>query len=158
LTGRRLRRDTKGSTTVEFAVVGTMLCLMTFAIIETGVLWWLRAGIQLTASEAARCWAIGSTYGTTPCTSASATQNYALQYAMGTVPGAPGPAWLFANILTTSDVTVSSGRVASCNGFTGTNNGFFTVSITHLFPSMPPPLGNYTSLSASACYPGPLPS
>jgi Flp pilus assembly protein TadG len=138
---RRPRRDTRASTTVEFAVVGGMLCLVTFGIVETGLLWWLKSGMQLTASLTARCGAIGYSYQTSNCTTTSTTQNYAV---------ATAQSWLFPNMITSGNVTVN-GRVTTCNGFTG---NFFSVSITSgFFHALPPPLGNYTSLETSACYP-----
>jgi Flp pilus assembly protein TadG len=146
--GRWLRRDTKGSTMVEFAIVGWMLCMVTFAIVETGLLWWLKSGMQLTASMTARCGAMGYTYSNAnnlanfACTNTTTTQNYAVN----TV----APSWLFPNMITAANVTVG-GRVTTCDGFTG---NFFSVSITSsFFQFLPPPLGNYTALSTSACYP-----
>jgi Flp pilus assembly protein TadG len=139
----QLRRDTRGSTAVEFAVVGSLLCLATFAIVETGLLWWLKSGMQLTASLTARCGAIGYTYGTANfiCVDATTTKNYAVTTSQS---------WLFPNMIAAGNVTVN-GRVATCNGFTG---NFFSVSISSsFFSTMPPPLGNYTTLATSACYP-----
>jgi Flp pilus assembly protein TadG len=164
----RLRRDSKASTAVEFAIVGWMLCMVTFAIVETGLLWWLKSGMQLTASMTARCGAMGyvNTYNTVNflCTNTATTQNYAVNYALGlmgnnanttnnTITNMAGPVpWLLTNMITTNDVTVN-GKVTSCNGFTG---NFFSVSISSgFFAFLPPPLGNYTSLTASACYPMP---
>jgi Flp pilus assembly protein TadG len=142
---RRLRRDTRGSTTVEFAVVGWMLCMVTFGIVETGLLWWLKSGMQLTAAMTARCGAIGYTYGASntlnfPCTDTSTTQNYAVSTAQ---------TWLFPNMVVANNVTART--VATCNGFSG---NFFSVSIiSNFFQFLPPPLGNYASLTTSACYP-----
>lgn len=139
---------------MEFAIVGWMLCMVTFAIIETGLLWWLKSGMQLTASMAARCGAIGYTYGTSNflCTNIPTTQNYAVNYAIGNLVGNYNPPWLFPNMITTANVIVN-GRVTTCNGFTG---NFFSVSInSDFFRFLPPPLGNYASLSTSACYPMP---
>jgi Flp pilus assembly protein TadG len=147
-----IRRDTRASTAVEFAVVGWMLCMVTFAIVETGLLWWLKSGLQLTASMTARCGAIGYTYATSNflCTNTSTTQNYAVNFATGNLTGNYNPSWLFANMITTADVTVN-GRVTTCNGFAG---HFFSVSISSgFFRFLPPPLGNYTTLSTNACYP-----
>jgi Flp pilus assembly protein TadG len=142
---RWLPRDTRGSTAVEFAIVGWLLCMVTFAIVETGLLWWLKSGMQLTASLTARCGAIGYTYNTSnfTCTNTSTTQNYAVAASQG---------WVIANMITAANVTVN-GKVSSCNGFTG---NFFSVSVSSgFFQSLPPPLGNYTSLTANACYPMP---
>jgi hypothetical protein len=140
---RRLRRDVRGSTTVEFAVVGWMLCMMTFGIVETGLLWWLKSGMQVTAALTARCGAIGYDYGTSNCTTTTSTQNYAVSTAQF---------WLFPNVIVANNVTVNtlvSG--AACGGAPGT---FFKVSIiSNYFQFLPPPLGNYASLSTSACFP-----
>jgi Flp pilus assembly protein TadG len=142
---RWFRRDTKASTAVEFAIVGWMLCMVMFAIVETGLLWWLKSGMQLTASLTARCGAMGYTYNTSNflCTNTTTTQNYAVTTAQS---------WLFPNMITTGNVTVN-GRVTSCNGFTG---NFFSVSMSSNFLQfLPPPLGNYTNLATNACYPMP---
>jgi Flp pilus assembly protein TadG len=139
----RIWRDTKASTAVEFAVVGGMLCLVTFAIVETGLLWWMKSGMQLTAAMTARCGAIGYTYNTAnfQCTNTSTTQNFAVNTSRS---------WLLPNMVTANHVTVN-GKVTSCNGFSG---NFFSVSISSsFFATLPPPLGNYTSLQTSACYP-----
>jgi Flp pilus assembly protein TadG len=146
---RRLRRDRAGSTTVEFAIVGWMLCMVTFAIVETGLLWWLKSGLQITASMTARCGAVGYTYGENAvanfaCTNTATTKSYAVNTL--------APSWLLPNMITTANVTVN-GRVSGCNGAPG---NFFSVSLSSgFFSFLPPPLGNYTSLSASACYPMP---
>ena len=138
-----LRRDTRGSTTVEFAVVGMLLCLVTAGVIEIALLWWLRAGMQLTASLTARCGAMGYTYTTSnfPCINTSTTQNYAVTTSYK---------WLSPGMITAANVTVH-GRVSSCNGFAG---NFFSVSLTSdFFNFLPPPLGNYTTLATNACFP-----
>jgi Flp pilus assembly protein TadG len=142
---RRLARDTSGTSAVEFAIVGCMLCMVTFAIVETGLLWWLKSGMQLTASLTARCGAIGYTYGTSNfvCTNTTTTQSYAVTTSQS---------WLFPNMITSGNVSVN-GRVTTCNGFTG---NFFSVSISsNFFSFLPPPLGNYTSLATNACFPMP---
>jgi Flp pilus assembly protein TadG len=135
-------RDTRASTSVEFAVVGLLLCLVTFGVVETGLLWWLKSGMQLTASLTARCGAMGYTYNTSnfQCTSTSTTQNFAVKTSQS---------WLFPNMITAANVTVN-GKVGSCNGFSG---NFFSVTLSSGFFSFPPPLGNYTTLSANACFP-----
>jgi len=143
---RRWRRDNRGSTTVEFAVVGWLLCMVTFAIVETGLLWWLKSGMQLTASMTARCGAIGYTYNTANfvCTNTSTTQNYAVTTAQ---------AWLFPNMIVANNVTVAPvlSNDVRCNNLPG---NFFSVSIvSNFFQFLPPPLGNYASLTTKACFP-----
>jgi Flp pilus assembly protein TadG len=149
MTGRSLRRDTKGSTAVEFAIVGWMLCMVTFAIVETGLLWWTKAEMQTTASAGARCGSVGYTYNTTNCVSSSTTQAWVLTSASS---------WMFGNLanntsqLTNSSVTVN-GKVAGCNGAPG---NYFSVTLTsNWFSFLPPPLGNYSNLSTTGCYPMP---
>jgi Flp pilus assembly protein TadG len=140
---RWLRRDKTASTSVEFAIVGWMLCMVTFAIVETGLLWWLKSGLQVTASLTARCGAIGYTYATSNfiCTNATTTQSFAVTTSQS---------WLFPNVISTGNVTVN-GRVTTCNGFTG---NFFSVSINSgFFKFLPPPLGNYATVATTACYP-----
>jgi hypothetical protein len=142
MTRRRPWKDIRASTTVEFAIVGSLLCLVTFVTIETGLLWWLKTGIQLTAALTARCGAMGYVYNTSnfSCTSTSTTQNFAV---------ATAQSWLMPNMITAANVTVT-GQVSSCNGFSGT---FFAVSISsNYFAALPPPLGNRT-LSSTACFP-----
>src|SRR5579862_6911530 len=136
---RRLRRDVRGSTTVEFAFVGMMLCLVTFGVVETGLLWWLKSGMQLTASLTARCGAMGYTYNNSNflCTSTSTTQSFAVTTAQN---------WLFPSMISTSNVTVN-GKVSSCNGFTG---NFFSVTLSsNYFNFVPRPLGSLGTISAN---------
>jgi Flp pilus assembly protein TadG len=145
LRGRAL--DDKATTTVEFAIVGLMLCLMTFAILETGLLWWSKAEMQMTASNTARCGAVGYAYNTTNCVSSSTTQAWALSVAN---------TWMFPGQITNSSITVN-GKVtggagaANCNSAPG---NYFSVTIAgNFFIHLPPPLGNYANLSATGCYP-----
>src|SRR5258708_6224485 len=119
---RRLRRHAGGSTTVEFAVVGWMLCMVTFGIVETGLLWWLKSGMQATAALTARCGAIGI-YGMSNCTTNATTQSYAVSAAQ---------TFLSANVIVANNVSVkpSANGATDCNGALGT---FFKVSITSNF-------------------------
>jgi hypothetical protein len=53
-------------------------------------------------------------------------------------------------MIVANNVTVN-GRVTVCNGFTG---NFFSVSIiSNFFQFLPPPLGNFSSLTTNACFP-----
>lgn len=120
-----------------------MFCLMTFAIIDAGLLWWLKTGLRVTAALTARRGAIGYTDNTSgfPRTSTATTQSYAVTASQS---------WTPPNAVTASNVTVN-GVVASRNGLSGT---FFSVTITSsYFQFPPPPLGNLASLPTNACYP-----
>ena len=139
---RGRRRDTKASATLEFAIVGSMLCLVIIGTLEAGLLWWLKTELQVTATSTARCGAIGYTFSTSNCLDTASTRNFAVDTAQG---------WLFQNALAASDVTVVS-AATSCKGVSGK---FFTVSVTSAaFGFLPLPLAG-ESLSASACYPMP---
>jgi Flp pilus assembly protein TadG len=150
---RWLARRSKAGTAVEFAIVGWMLCMVTFAIVETGLLYWLKGGLQVVASMTARCGAISTASSNAnnltnfACTDLTNTQNYAVN----TV----GRIWLVPNMLTPENVVLNGtgGKVTSCNGFTG---NFYQVSLSSgFFAILPPPLGNYATVSANACYPMP---
>jgi hypothetical protein len=53
-------------------------------------------------------------------------------------------------MITAANVTVS-GKVTSCNGAAG---NFFSVSLASTyFQFLPPPLGSYTALATTACFP-----
>jgi Flp pilus assembly protein TadG len=152
-----LRRGARGATAVEFAIVGWMLCIVTFALIEVGVMWWLKSGMQLTASMTARCGAMGYTYNTSNflCTNTSTTQNYAVNYALGNLGNNGNVVWLVANMIITNSVTVY-GPVTNSTYCHNAVGNYFAVSISSsFFANWPPPLGNIASLSASACYPMP---
>lgn len=148
-----LARDTRGSESVEFAVVGWMLCMVVFAIVESGLLWWLKSGLEVTAAMTARCGAVGYTYNvpgaSCPKGNTGATQTYAL-----TVSNM----FLVPNMVTLTNVAVNgaaglvTGGTDPCLGMTG---NFFSVTVTsNAFNFGIPPLNNKT-LSASSCYPMP---
>ena len=145
MTRRWHRRGDKGGIAIEFAAVAGLLCLMTCGIIEVGIIWWMKSGLQITASMTARCGAIGASYSGSgiPCATSSDTQAYAVSVARS---------WLFASAVTTSDVTLNGtgGVVTSCNGFTAP---FFSVTVTSEAVPGFLAFGNVRSLSASACFP-----
>ena len=135
-----LRRDKRAATALEFAVVGSALILMTFAIVETAILYWARTGLAAVAAATARCASAGFDQGTGSCTTAANAQSYAVTSANQ---------MLMPNLITSQNVTVTQ-SATSCNTLSGT---FVTVSITtSYFAFMPPPFSNYT-LTVSTCYP-----
>jgi Flp pilus assembly protein TadG len=139
VTLRALLKSRRAATAVEFAIVATGLITLTIGIVDTGLLFWAKAGLESAAALTARCGATGYTWGTTSCTSTATTQSYAVTTATN---------WTFASIITTANVTVTS-AATSCNGVSGT---FFVVTIScPFFSNLPAPLNNYT-LSVTACY------
>lgn len=142
-------RDNKGSATLEFAVVGWLLCMLTFAIVEAGLLWWLKSGMQIAASMAARCGAIGYTYSFANTACPNATPSTVKDYAVNTAN-----TFVMPGVLTTANVTLNgtSGFVTTCNGQSG---NYFSVTVSSgFFTFLPPPIGN-TTITGTACYPLP---
>ncbi len=135
---RPLRLDRSGSTLVEFAIIGSLLMVLTFTIVEIGLILCAWGGMQAAATLAARCGAIAAT----SCTSTAATQTYAMNQAS---------IYLFGSAINTSNVAVLSGQ-STCGGLSGK---FYYVQITC------PAFGNNfiagqfqnIRLSVSSCYP-----
>lgn len=102
-------RDTNASTSVEFAVVGLLLCLVTFGIVETGLLWVVekRHASHGFISRSPRGNGLYLQHVKFFRTSTSTTRNYAVQTSQ---------AWLFPNMITAANVTVNR-KVGSRNGF-----------------------------------------
>jgi Flp pilus assembly protein TadG len=76
---RRLRRDERGASAVEFALTAPIFFAILLAVCEFGMMTWTQLGLQHGAEMAARC----ATFNTSTCSSTSAIQNYALQNAFG---------------------------------------------------------------------------
>jgi Flp pilus assembly protein TadG len=144
-----LRGDKKAATALEFALVGGLLITGILAILETGLLWWLRTELQNVAGETARCGAVGYRWGTTTCLDSTTTAAYAINMANTLV---------FTNAVATSDVTINSSvDVTSSTSICGTipavSNRFFAVTVqSSYFTFLPPPFANLT-MSAKGCFP-----
>ena len=126
---RRLPRDRRGTTTLEFAMIASMLFPLTFASLSVGALVWTRGTLQSVAAETARCIAINACTDATSYAETSAGK------------------WLPAGAATTLGVEVLSG----CNSAAGSSKG---VTITSAFWQnlpLPPPFNK--NLSVTACYP-----
>jgi Flp pilus assembly protein TadG len=150
VTPARLWRTRRASTTVEFAVIGVCLCMVTFGIVEAGILWWLKTGLEVVAADTARCRALGS-YPTTNsvCTSDSAAQTYATNSMVQN--------WWLPIQASSAVVNVSHGSTCA-NGASGTSpqGNFYQISITvSLSTALPPPFQNFTTMGAIGCYPVP---
>jgi Flp pilus assembly protein TadG len=132
---QRLAAQRRATTTVEFALVGSMMLLMTFGTLDLGMLLWTQNALQSTAALAARCSAISSPL----CAN---VPNYAVTMAGN---------WVMPGVITAADVDVAD--VGTCNSAAGT---FRQVTITSTFwvNVLPPPFPNQT-LTARACYPVP---
>jgi Flp pilus assembly protein TadG len=123
----------RGTAAVDFAMVSVVFLPMCFAIMELGIMLWVQNTLQTTAELTARCVA-------TENAACSNAQSYAVSTASD---------WLPSGMVTTSDVTVSTG--ASCNGSPGTA---VVVTITHSYWGsniLPPPFQSL-SASVSSCF------
>jgi Flp pilus assembly protein TadG len=128
-----LLRTQRGAAAVDFAMVSVVFLPLCFAIMELGIVLWVQNTLQTTAELTARCVA-------TQNTACSNAQSYAVSTAS---------AWLPSGMVTTADVSVSTG--ASCNGSPGTA---VIVTITHSYWGgniLPPPFQSL-STSVSSCF------
>lgn len=134
-----LQRDTRGVAALEFALVGGAFLTIILASIEIALLFWTQNALQSAAGETARCVAIGSSACSSPGS-----------YAVGIVNK-----WMFPGVI--SSANVASTTSSTCNGASGTPNGFQQVTITSSYftgwlPSLASQFANKT-ITASACYP-----
>jgi len=137
---RRLRRDTRGSTMIEFALLASGILLpLTFAIFGAGVILWTQSSLQSTAALAARCGAIGGPQ----CTGgASGVQSYAVSTANN---------WIVSGMITTANVFVN-GAATNCTAVSG-NVEIVEISTSYFSSSLlPGPFGGRT-IDVCAYYP-----
>jgi Flp pilus assembly protein TadG len=127
---RRLGRDCRGTTALEFAVIASVLLPMLFGTIELGLLMWTHNALQSTATLTARCAALGS------CTNPA-------QFAVSTAGH-----WVVSGVITARNVTVNA-AATSCNGTAGS---FVTVAISSSYWVLPQPFLAPT-LRVAACFP-----
>jgi len=124
---QRLRSDTEGATAVEFAVMAPLFLVLTFGVIEVGLLMWIVLGLQHGVEMAARC----ATINTTLCNTTSDIQNFGAQNAYGLNPA---PAAFTVNTL-----AACGNQVTANYTFNWLTDYFFAA------PSL--------TLSARSCYP-----
>ena len=135
------RHDIKGSTAVETAIVGWMMCMTIFFIIEISLMAWMQAGLELASVMTARCAAIGATYGTGSCTSNATISGYAISLMN---------AWVMPAALTANNVILTS--PTTCGSAPG---NYYSVKLTSAsFSFGIPPLSS-NALSATGCFPMP---
>lgn len=132
---RGLVADRRGATAVEWAVIGTMLCLITLGFIETAILIpWVGGSMQSIAAAAARCGAIGSS-------DCSNMPNYIVTKAQKF--GLPGTGLTAANV-------TSYGQVTSCLNTTGR---FYQVVISYTAITPVALTVGGGTVTATGCYP-----
>ena len=132
-----LRRDKRGATALEFALIGSALMMLSFGILEAGLLYWTRNSLASIAAATARCRSIGYDYATGSCQS----DDNAKSFAVAAASQLPNP-------ISVANVTVQT-TASGCASV----GSFVSISITHpAFSTFPPPF-NAIALSVSACYP-----
>lgn len=126
------RRDARGASAVEFALLAPLVILMLVGIIETGRLLWTQHSLDQVAAATARCTAV-----TAACDTTESQQAHAVREA-----GELG-------------VTIAADDVEAGVGSCRTVDGSARVAITTGFAS---PVGAWVpgfpdSLAAEACFP-----
>lgn len=130
---QRFLKSRGGTTSLEFAIIGPIFMLLLVGIVVAGLLLWSKAAIQLAASQAARCVAVGSA----DCSDPDAYVSSILK------------TWGVSSMIMLNPVSVQADT--SCNRMTGR---FSSVTVTGTGIS-----GGYGSsfaniiLTANACYP-----
>ena len=136
---RILAADCRGVSALEFAIVAGVFLVLSFGVIELGLLWWTKNALQATAALTARCAGLGACQ----CAAGACTP---AQFAVETAS-----AWVVTGVIGTADVTISSN--VACNGTPQTTHT--SAAITSRFwasDSLPPPFPS-TAISVSACFP-----
>jgi hypothetical protein len=130
----KLLRSRRAVTSLEFAILASVLIPLTSAVIELGLVLWCQTAEQSVASLTARCAAISS-----PACSGGVAA-YAVTLSNN---------WTLTGAITTSSVTVST--PTTCNSATGTfqqvSIKFALWSTMTLKPFLP------DTLTVTACYP-----
>jgi Flp pilus assembly protein TadG len=135
----RLRRCEAGSTSLEFAIVGSVLLLVVLAIAAYGQAFWIWGLLQGAALDTARCSAIQAT----ACSTTALAQSYGVTAAAQRGLG-----------ISTANVTVStiSTSGTACGGATGVVQVVIVYNTQWRVP-LAPGLTPGT-ISATVCYPG----
>ena len=131
---RRLLRDSRGVTAVEFALVAPTFLMFMFLIIDGARATWTYQTLQEVATHSARCAALA----VTGCKTASEVKDYAV--ARAAASGVP---------LATTSVTLSTAQ--TCSSMAGMTKvaivSPYQGATTNLLPS------TLTTLSTESCFP-----
>lgn len=128
-----LAGDTRATTAIEFAFIGSVLMILLLAGLDIGLMTWTRAILQSVAGQTARCVAIASS----ACSSGQ-------QYAVTLATGALGSA-----VITTANVTVTA--ATTCLNATG-HYEKVTITTSYWVGPIVFPL-TARSQTVTACYP-----
>ena len=117
---RAAARDVKGTTTLEFAFVSTILVAMLLGAMELGLMMWTRGTLQAIAAQTARCAALSSPICNNSATTPATTP---LSYAANLATTLLG-----SGAVSTNNVTITTGT--TCLNETGGPTTFEIVKIT----------------------------
>jgi len=123
-----------GSMAVEFALIGSVFLMVILGIVQGGLLLWAKAAIEESASRAARCTAITSSYCTDPAADVTPLLN----------------GWGVSGIVPSVSVSVASGT--TCNNTAGHFSLVTVKSTGPVLSNILPAFSNIV-LSSSSCYP-----
>jgi Flp pilus assembly protein TadG len=142
LSRRMLPADTRGTTTLEFALVSVALMMLLLGGMELGLMMWVRGTLQSVAARAARCASLSSAVCPNP-------QQYAVNLATS---------WLGAGIVASTNIQVQIQTLSQCINTTGTSLGTFEVVTITATPWVGPVSAMLRPLVAqsktlTACYP-----
>ncbi|MDR3474292.1 MAG: pilus assembly protein [Devosia sp.] len=138
-----LRRDERGTSALEFAIVAIPLMAFMFGILEFGRAIWIEEALQSTATTVARCMGLKLTGCASSGTySATLTSAYAITVAQQ---------W----DVTLTTANISTTNATSCPGMTGSTS-YALVTLTYPFStvaaSLVPALAS-KNVTGQACYP-----
>jgi Flp pilus assembly protein TadG len=135
---RHIVRDERGGAVVEYAIVSTLYMFILLGAISTGLAWWTENSLQIAAALTARCTALGT------CTSST--------YAVAAVKS-----WMGISAINSGGVSVTTS--STCFNSSGSYSQFTKVTLTSYLwkRKLVWPLSE-NSISASACFPNPVPS
>ena len=125
--------DRRGTSAVEFALVGPVLLMFVMLLIEGGRMEWTQQALVEVSAESARCMALA----TTACNSTSAIQSYTRSLGL-------------ARGISLANATITVNANQTCNNVTGMNQ--VAISLPYQIMGGILAVGN-TNLQAVACFP-----
>lgn len=129
---RSLRRNRRGVVAIEFAILGVVLFMVTLGGMDLGLILWTQGALQMVASDAARCGAIGAT----GCTSSSGIESYVQTQAAN---------WIMGSVAAGLTVNVNSAvSSTSCPAISLGKYETVEVKTSYFSGFLPPPFSKYT--------------
>ncbi|WP_066773886.1 TadE/TadG family type IV pilus assembly protein [Croceicoccus mobilis] len=130
---RSLASDQRGAAAIEFALLGPLLVMMLFGLIETGRLFWTQHSLDEVAFATVRCMSISD-----QCSDADAQQAFAIDRA-----ASYGITVVAANVSPQTDTT--------CKTFGSSNRVLIDAKFNSVMQSLVPQFP--ATVEAEACFP-----